>query len=452
MSTSDDSEASTNILVAVGKQATRVRRATLEVTAGPDVGKKVQTLAERLTVGTLPANDLVLTDRAVSRFHAELIRQGDEVRVRDLGSTNGTFVANVRVLDALLGRSATLRVGETTLRLGLGESSEVVPLHPEPRFGKLVGQSVVMRALFAQLARLAPLDVTVLLEGETGTGKELVADALHRHSHRRERPFIVVDCGSIPSELVESELFGHERGSFTGASGDRRGAFESADGGTLFLDEIGELPLAVQPKLLRALEARKVKRVGSDSFRSVNVRVIAATHRDLRAAVNHGHFREDLYYRLAVAPVRLPPLRERLEDLPLLLRQMWKETLEQLGLPPRELPLTREALAELSSLPWEGNVRELRNFVERSAALSGQLDPAALGVRASATSSQLDVRVDLPYKEARALWVEHFERVYLSHYLEKTSGNVAQAAREAGMDRAYLIKLLRKRDDSGGES
>ncbi len=424
-----------------------VRRARLQVSSGPDAGAEVASSAEKLTIGSAPGNDLVLSDPTVSRFHAELVREPSGYRLRDLESTNGTKVDHVRVGDAYVVDGCTLVFGNTSVRFSLVAEQDVVPLHPEPRFGRLVSESAVMRALFARLARLAATDATVLIEGESGTGKELVAEALHQQSPRASGPFVVVDCGSIPAELVESELFGHEKGAFTGATHDRRGAFEAAHGGTLFLDEIGELPLAVQPRLLRALERRQVKRVGSDSFRSVDVRFLAATHRDLRGAVNRGEFREDLYFRLAVGMVRVPPLRAHLEDLPLLLQHLWEETFRALGLPARPYtPPSAETLRQLTSLPWRGNVRELRNFVERSVAMSGALDTSFVQGAGSgeATPGIPAVRVDLPYKEAKEAWLAHFEETYLRQRLSAAGGNVSQMAREAEVDRAHVIKLLRK--------
>ena len=424
-----------------------VRRVRLQVSGGADAGAEVCTSAEKLTIGSAPGNDLVLSDPTVSRFHAELVRERGAHRLRDLGSTNGTRVDHVRVADAYVAEGATLAFGGTSVRFSLVAEQDVVPLHPEPRFGRLVGESVAMRAMFAQLARLAATDATVLIEGESGTGKELVAEALHQQSPRASGPFIVVDCGSIPPELVESELFGHERGSFTGATHERRGAFEAASGGTLFLDEIGELPLAVQPRLLRAVERRQVKRVGSDQYRTVDVRFVAATHRDLREAVNRGLLREDLYFRLAVGMVRVPPLRAHLEDVPLLLQHLWDETFRALGLPPRAYAAPgAETLRQLASLPWRGNVRELRNFVERSVALSGALDTSFVqGARPDApTPGSPVVRVDLPYKESKDAWLAHFEETYLRHRLSAAGGNVSQMAREAEVDRAHVIKLLRK--------
>lgn len=419
-------------------------RAQLTVSTGPDAGKTAFSSAERFTLGVGDKNDLVLTDSTVSRIHAEILRGPDGYRVRDLESTNGTFVNGVQVVEAFLPDGGSLRVGSTTLRFALLRERDQEPIHPEPRFGRLVGQSVTMRAMFAKLARLAATQATVLIQGESGTGKELVAEALHQQGARAAKPFIILDCGAIPSELVESELFGHEKGAFTGATTERRGAFEAADGGTLFLDEIGELPLQVQPKLLRALERRQIKRVGADQHRTVDVRFIAATHRDLKAAVNRGTFREDLYFRLAVATVHVPALREHVEDLPFLLEHLWNETTRSLGLPPQPyVAPSTETLRQLSSVPWEGNVRELRNFVERGLSLSGALDGAMMP-RVQAPADGPTIRFDLPYRDSKEAWVDHFERAYLSKRLADTGGNVSQLSREAEIDRAYLIKLLKK--------
>ncbi|GEN13370.1 DNA-binding transcriptional response regulator, NtrC family, contains REC, AAA-type ATPase, and a Fis-type DNA-binding domains [Myxococcus fulvus] len=425
-----------------------VRRVRLQVSAGPDAGTDVSSSSEKVTIGSARGNDLVLSDPTVSRFHAELVRERGGHRLRDLESTNGTRVDHVRVVDAHVVDGSTLTFGNTSVRFTQVAEQDLVPLHPEPRFGQLVGEGVAMRALFARLARLAVTDATVLIEGESGTGKELVAEALHQQSPRAAGPFVVVDCGSIPPELVESELFGHEKGAFTGAAQERRGAFEAAHGGTLLLDEIGELPLAMQPRLLRALERRQVKRVGADAFRPVDVRFVAATHRDLRAAVNRKEFREDLYFRLAVGIVRVPPLRSHLEDLSLLLRHLWEETFRALGLPARPyIAPSAETLHQLMSLPWRGNVRELRNFVERSVAMSGALDAAFVqGAAASSNTSpgQPSVRVDLSYKDAKEAWLDYFEETYLRQRLSAAGGNVSQMAREAEVDRAHVIKLLRK--------
>jgi transcriptional regulator with GAF, ATPase, and Fis domain len=282
--------------------------------------------------------------------------------------------------------------------------------------------------------------------GENGTGKELVARSIHGLSKRHGGPFIEVNCAAIPEELIESELFGHTRGAFTGAVTDRRGKFEVADGGTLFLDEIGDMSLKTQAKVLRVLQDQVVEPVGSTQRVRVDVRVIAATNKDLPAAIKVGQFREDLYFRLAVGMVRVPPLRAHLEDLPHLLQHLWDETFRTLGLPPRPYTApSAETLRQLSSVPWRGNVRELRNFVERSVAMSGALDTSfAESASQEATPGMPSVRVDLPYKEAKEAWLDHFESTYLRQRLSAAGGNVSQMAREAEVDRAHVIKLLRK--------
>ncbi|MBI5546270.1 MAG: sigma 54-dependent Fis family transcriptional regulator, partial [Deltaproteobacteria bacterium] len=442
---SEQPGALTEVMLAGAGSVLRCRRAILKVSSGPDAGLSVVSVADRLSIGTQESNDLSLSDRSVSRFHAELSRTPDGFRLKDLGSTNGTFVGNLRVIEALLEADATLRLGQTTVRLSVAREREDVSLHPESRFGRLVGHSVAMRVLFSQLARVAPTSATALVQGESGTGKEDVARALHEGGPRSGGPFVVVDCAAIPPDLVESELFGHEKGAFTGAAHERRGAFESAHGGTLFLDEIGELPLAIQPRLLRALEARQVKRVGADQYRPVDVRIVAATHRDLRQAVNRGQFREDLYFRLAVATLRIPPLREHLEDLPLLLEELWGRASKDLGVE-RPFPAPGpETLAELGRLPWEGNVRELRNFVERSLAISGDLDPVQLetGAADSGRASPA-LAADSSFTEAKAVWNDQFERTFLAERLARAGGNVSRLARDARMDRAHAIKLLHK--------
>jgi transcriptional regulator with PAS, ATPase and Fis domain len=312
-----------------------------------------------------------------------------------------------------------------------------LPLSAKDAFGSLVGRSVPMRRMFEILERVAGTDATVLMEGETGTGKEAAAESLHRESARRDGPFVVVDCAAIPSELLESELFGHERGAFTGATTARTGVFEMASGGTLFLDEIGELSLDLQPKLLRALESREIKRVGGDRAVPVDVRIVAATNRSLRAEVNDKRFRSDLYYRLAVVELRLPPLRERAEDLPLLVEAL----LSSLGAshhPESKKLRSAPFLADLGRHAWPGNVRELRNYMERCIALG---ETAPLGAE---SSGPIDGLPDLkrPLKVAREQWTRAFERRYVEGMLQKHDNNVTAAAREAGVDRMYFYRLL----------
>jgi transcriptional regulator with PAS, ATPase and Fis domain len=299
-----------------------------------------------------------------------------------------------------------------------------------------------MRIAFAAMDRAAQTDSTVLLEGETGTGKELAAQSIHLESARGERPFITVDCGAIPPQLIESELFGHERGAFTGAHSARKGAFQAASGGTLFLDEIGELSSELQPKLLRVLERREVKPIGSDVHVPVDVRLIAATNRDLRAEVNAKRFRADLYYRLAVLPIRLPPLRERLEDVPDIVLKL----LEELGASgsDTEFLFTEDFLGGLAGHAWPGNIRELRNYIEQCIAFRKEVPYQAETAQRTEQCSQLDelIKIDLPFRDARQVWSDECERTYLERLLRHHDNNVTAAARTAGLGRSYLYRLL----------
>ncbi|MFZ5445275.1 MAG: sigma 54-interacting transcriptional regulator [Myxococcota bacterium] len=408
----------------------------LNVVAGPDAGARVVLRRDTLVIGTHESADLRLTDDTVSRFHCELAREQGRLAVRDLGSRNGTSIDGVQVERAWAEPGQRLTLGRTTLELTKGEAGESarVPLGRE-RFGALVGRSVAMRTAFSLLERAAASDATVLLEGETGTGKEGAAEGIHEASARAKRPFVVVDCGAIPPQLLESELFGHERGAFTGAVARREGAFEAARGGTVFLDEVGELPAELQPRLLRVLERREVKPVGATHYLPVDVRIIAATHRALRAEVNSKSFRADLYYRLAVLVVRLPALRERADDLPLLVEALL-EQLHASTLPEAAAVRAPETLERLARHAWPGNVRELRNWVERSLALR---EPPALESAAEAAASPT---ATLDLKDARARASLQFERQYLEDMLARTGNNVAKAAREAGVDRKYFYRLL----------
>jgi DNA-binding NtrC family response regulator len=418
------------VRAADGRARASIPRLRLRVVDGPDVGASFAATGERVVLGTHDSADLVLADKTVSRFHCEIALRGERVEIRDLGSRNGTRVDGVTVLHAVLHAGAAVTVGGTRLVFEVDAPGVVhLPLAGGDRFGAMVGRSLVMRTAFARLERAAASEATVLLEGESGTGKELAAEAIHAASARRAGPFVGVYCGAIPPELLESELFGHERGAFTGALTARDGAFAAAHGGTVFLDEIGELSLALQPKLLRALERREIKPVGRTAYQAADVRVVAATNRDLRAEVNAGRFRTDLYYRLAVIDVRLPALRERADDLPALVEHI----LGALGAATRpEADLVRrpEFLAGLAAHPWPGNVRELRNHVERCLALRA-IEPLS-----AATTAAPPVPDDL--RDARDGW----ERGYLETLLARHGGNVSAAARAAGIDRKYLYKLL----------
>jgi two-component system, NtrC family, response regulator GlrR len=381
-------------------------------------------------IGSAPQAALVVDDRTVTRVHAELTPREDGLWVRDLGSRNGTFINGVRVDKGRIPHQGTLRLGSTEITVAY--EVEPGPRAPtETSFGPLVGHTPVMRLLFSRLAKIGPTDVSVLVQGETGTGKELVARALHAASARREQPLAVVDCAALPDNLVEAELFGHVKGAFTGASEARRGAIEAADGGTVFLDEIGELPLHVQPKLLRVLESRQLRRIGEPNHRSVDVRFVSATHRDLAAMVSSGAFREDLYFRIAVIQVTVPPLRERIDDLPLLLAHMAPDA-----------RVDETLLAELRARPWLGNVRELRNFIERAHALGAE---EALSMGATATDAPGRApSLDGPYKAVREKWIDQFEKQYFQALLERHARNVAAAAQAAGVDRTYVYRMIRR--------
>ncbi len=415
-----------------------VRTLRLEVLEGPDAGKQFDAQGEVTTVGTAENNDLRLTDPTVSRYHLELSCRGDRIRVADPGSTNGTLAAQVALERGTVPPGTVLRLGHTTLRVGEGRTV-TLELHGEEALGALKGRTPAMRHLMLQVQRAAKSEISVLLVGESGTGKELIARAVHDHSPRARKPFITVDCGSLSPGLVASELFGHERGAFTGADKRHVGAFERADGGTVFLDEIGELPPALQPALLGVLERRRFRRVGGTEELDADVRVVSATHRDLRKEVNAGTFRLDLYYRLAVVRLEIPALRERADDLPLLVEHFLREA----GYDgPVDALISDRVLQSLRAHHWPGNVRELRNLVESMLAM-GEAPPLEPAVGGSAPAAALP-SLELSYKDARATVLKEFEASYLKALLEKAQGNVSAAARTAKMDRSHLIELLQR--------
>jgi DNA-binding NtrC family response regulator len=411
-------------------------RFELVVTKGPDQGLTHEFGQERVQIGTARTNDLVLTDRTVSRYHLKIETAGGTYTITDVGSTNGTYLGGYRVLSAYLDAETHVGVGNTELLFRPLGDQATVQLPAVDRMDNLIGASPRMRQLYALISRVASSDLPVIVEGETGTGKELVARLIHDNSPRADEPFEVLDCGAIPETLIESELFGHVRGAYTGADRDRQGIFERATGGTVFLDELGELKPDLQPKLLRVLEAHEVRRVGDNRSIPVDVRVLAATHRSLDDLVNKGLFREDLYYRLAGCKLELPPLRDRPQDIPLLADHFLKQLrLTGNKLAPRALD--SETAQTFMKYAWPGNVRQLRNAVERLA-IMGKVELGAGGGagerRPAGASPQTTMR------EAK----ETFERRYLEEILRAHDGDVTEAAAAAEIHPKSLARLLRR--------
>ncbi len=389
---------------------------------------------EPIVVGAGTQAAIVVDDSKVSRAHVELSLVPEGVAVRDLGSKNGTFYQGQRVEKIVLSPGSRVRIGDCDI--AIEPDLEALARSPEEsQYRGLFGASPAMRKLFGVLVRLEGSLVSVLLEGESGVGKDLIAHAIHDGSQVHAGPFVVVNCGAIARELVLSELFGHKKGAFTGAVENRTGAFEAADGGTLFLDEIGELPLDVQPTLLRALESGEVRRVGDTEARKVKVRIVAATNRDVDDEVKTGKFREDLFYRLAVVRLEVPPLRDRPEDVELLARRF----ATQAGL--AELP--EDVVDRLRRHSFPGNVRELRNAIQAYGAL-GALPEAVRSADQLGAALRAFIDPGKPYQEQKEQLLHHFTRTYLEMVLSRTGGNQSEAARISGLDRSYIGKLVGK--------
>lgn len=414
------------------------------VSSGPDEGRKARIAGRRLSIGSDPSNDLVLTDRAVSRFHCR-VEATDEFVLRDVGSSNGTFVQGVRIRECALSDGHRITAGQCEILFRVDKGTVELPLSEDSTFGAAIGESVPMRELFAMLARVAPTDAPTLLLGETGTGKEVIADAIHERSRRKGAPFEILDCGALAPSLVEAELFGYERGAFTGAVEARAGAFERANRGTIFLDEIGELPVDLQPKLLRVLESGQVRRLGATKAIAVDVRVIAATHRDIDAMLASGAFRADLYHRLALVTARLPPLRERPDDVPLLAAHFLKHTRYLHDVEPYVLKnYVTMALSSLRAYLWPGNVRELRNVVERAAILA---DPEKIHADAVTRLGAIQKEIVVSERRGRLpmrIAVEDFEREYLIDLVRGAGRSIHTAAQIAQIHPKSLERLLRK--------
>ncbi len=440
---------------------------------------------EEVRIGSMEDNDVVVGDDTVSRYHCRIAQEDNGYVLIDQRSTNGTFINKVRIREAFLKPNSIVSVGQSQLRFNAREEEvEIVPSRSD-HCGGLIGGNARMREIYSIIEKIAPTATTVVIDGETGTGKEVVAQAIHSLSPRSRNDLVVFDCGAVPPNLIESELFGHEKGSFTGAVMTRQGLFEQADGGTLFLDELGELPLDLQPKLLRALEQREVRRVGSAKASKVDVRIIAATNRNLEDEVRAGRFRQDLFYRLSVVRLHLPSLRHRADDVPLLVQHFLDHgAFNRKANAPHVRGATREAMTVLQAYPWPGNVRELVNVVERAVSFcDGELIdvfdlPDYVRTAKPAPSKEVPVRrtttvppttgaqptvsmnpnapapappdellaTGVTFKDAKERWVASFERDYILQLLRRNNGNISHAARAADIDRKYFRKLMKKYD------
>jgi DNA-binding NtrC family response regulator len=412
-------------------------------TIGTPDGNRYTIDLDPIVVGREQGAQIMLSDPEVSSVHCELRATNDGVLIRDLGSTNGTFVGAVKVQEATVTMRSELTVGQTRLIVEI-DAKRRVDLGFSDRFGALVGASPRMRRVFSVLEKVAPTPLSVLILGETGTGKEGVAKSIHDSSPRKDKPFVVVDCGAIPETLAESILFGHEKGSFTGATERRKGALSEADGGTLFLDELGELPIDLQPKLLRALSERQVKRVGGSAFEPIDVRVLAATRRDLGAEMNAGRFRSDLFFRIAQVRIELPALRERASDLPLLVEDICK----RVGRGEHSEIVLRWIEQRMSTHDWPGNVRELVNVVSVAATLADtpeDIDDVLTLARDTTTLPPPGSPASLTaFAEAKRQAIGSFEREYFNSLVRRAKGNVSEMARQSGMERHHVRAYLRK--------
>ncbi len=413
----------------------------LVVIDGPDMGRAVDLIGREVIIGTWDGCDLVLTDDRVSRHHLAVGADRGRIVLRDLGSRNGTLYEGSLITESTVPVGATIKVGRTFLRIQpRPQVMEVAPSQSR-RFGDLVAESLVMREVIAVLELASESDVTVLLEGETGTGKELAARAIHEASQRRKGPFVVIDCGALPATLLESELFGHVKGAFTGASNPRKGAFLRAHGGTIFLDELAGVPLEVQARLLRVIEERRVRPVGADREQDIDVRIVAASTHRLEGRVTEGSFRPDLYYRLSVVRIALPPLRGRREDIVPVVKALMRNRGVEAG------EISGANLHRLMAHDWPGNVREMRNVIDRAIALSPGAACFAdlkMAVAPGSADDALSVRADLPFADAKALLLNNFELRYLRDIMARCDDNISAAARASDIDRKHLKTLLRR--------
>jgi DNA-binding NtrC family response regulator len=424
----------TRVVSKLGRDVRVIQTCDLEATLPSGERVRGRMAQPFFTIGSHESNDLVVLDPTVSKQHLEISATREGFRLADLTSSNGTYLDSCRIGALTIVEPVGLRLGDTALRVVPGGEEVELPASPEERFGTLVGRSAVMREMFVQLELIAKSDCSVLVEGETGTGKETIARNLHERSARRAGPFVVLECAGMHSTLLEDELFGHVRGAFTGADTETVGLLESASGGTLFLDDISDLPLMVQSKFLGALDRRKVTRLGSQTSRHIDIRIIAGSQKGLAREVNEGRFRADLFYRVAVARIHVPPLRERLEDLPLLCAEILQGARSR-GLGTEALDaLSTVALTRLRAQPWPGNVRELKNAMERT----------LLRLPAEVAADPPAVESAGHFFSDRARAVAEFERTYLRQKLAANDGNLSATARASGLDRSYLARILKR--------
>ncbi len=442
----------TQTILSGAPQALKLKKYTLST---PFNSLKTVFQKRLIFIGAHPDSDFCLAEPSISRQHAKIELDETGCRLVDLGSKNGTFIGDIRVNDIYLTNHTTFRCGAVEITFDLQSETFEVAISKSEHFGRLLGHSVAMREIFGLLERVAPTPATVLIEGESGSGKELVASAIHEHSDRRHKPFVIFDCSAVSKDLIESELFGHVKGAFTGAVSDRKGAFLQANGGTIFLDEIGELSLDLQPKLLRVLENRMVRPVGGETTYPVDVRVVAATNRSLAHEVENGNFREDLYYRLAVIKIDMPPLRKRPEDLPLLVEHFLADASAKFGRPAPNISFS--TMQKLRQYQWPGNVRELKNFIERASLLSTNdrvetrflstnQDRAPNENKTAPPDSYVEqiINQQMPFKEAKQLVIDKFETAYWTKLLDVTHGNISKAARLADIHRKTAEYIIRK--------
>ncbi|MHB8873989.1 MAG: sigma 54-interacting transcriptional regulator [Myxococcaceae bacterium] len=437
----------THTLVVENRTTLKLRKCRITVTGGPDTGREAVSDKERIRIGAHSSNDMVLAeDRTASRHHFEIQYTERGYLLVDLNSTNGTFLDGRRIERAYLASGSQIRAGSSALSFAPIDEEVTVEPDRDGQLGGMIGQSVKMRQIFGLIKKIAPMDVSVIIQGETGTGKELVARAIHELSGRAKGPMVVLDCGAIPPNLIESELFGHEKGAFTGAVNSRPGAFERANHGTIFLDELGELRFDLQPKLLRVLENREVRRVGGNDVVEVDVRVIAATNRDLVKEIRSGNFREDLYFRLSVINIQLPPLRQRRDDIPLILRSALADP--EIVTKHGKKRFSPAALSMLMAYPWPGNVRELMNVLSHVLTFSesDEVDVQHLPARVQGQQKDapLPFNEHLSFKDAKEQLLENFEREYIGQVLRRCDGNISRAARESGLHRKSIERLVKK--------